>query len=354
VLLSLKGGADARDGAIAFMNRFSKHHELVHKWQLEKALDTWGIPDRPLACSDSVEPLFTLRFEYRFKWALQAPATNWYRQHPELKRKGPTAAQAFWPGMSEATGDIGAPEAFARLSAYIKAFHSNVVSEFRNFDKDCSGALSVDELRKAFSKLGMPLPASTWEKVIRTIDDNSTLELEYEELLAAMKRFERGGWAAVERKYLAKRTPEEEAKAAVLFNIAMEKIRKAAYGDEWRPEADRMAHLKQVFLEMDKNNDRMLEKEELAAYLGYRKPQVNEDGESQATEKDEAVAQSDAGDSKPGIHAGLAEEELDALFEYFDRDGGGCDFAEFAYTFFNRRQMEIRVRENPTLRTQTT
>lgn len=188
VLLSLKGGADARDGAIAFMNRFSKHHELVHKWQLEKALDTWGIPDRPLACSDSVEPLFTLRFEYRFKWALQAPATNWYRQHPELKRKGPTAAQAFWPGMSEATGDIGAPEAFARLSAYIKAFHSNVVSEFRNFDKDCSGALSVDELRKAFSKLGMPLPASTWEKVIRTIDDNSTLELEYEELLAAMKR----------------------------------------------------------------------------------------------------------------------------------------------------------------------
>lgn len=50
-------------------------------------------------------------------------------------------------------------QAFDRLSAYISAYHSNVVSEFRNFDKDCSGALSVDELRKAARTPQHPLPA---------------------------------------------------------------------------------------------------------------------------------------------------------------------------------------------------
>merc|ERR1711998_300254 len=100
------------------MNRFTKHHELVHKWELEKALDTWGVPDRPITPRNAKKSrIFSLRFEYRFHWALQAPATNWYGLHPELKRLGPSEAQAYWPDMPEVEGEMDAPRAFAQLSA---------------------------------------------------------------------------------------------------------------------------------------------------------------------------------------------------------------------------------------------
>ena len=39
----------------------------------------------------------------------------------------------------------------------------------------------------------------------------------------------------------------------------------------------------------------------------------------------------------------LAADELNAVFQFFDRDGGGCDFGEFAYAFYNRRTMAARV-----------
>merc|ERR1739848_738548 len=108
----------------------------------------------------------------------------------------------------------------------------NVVSEFRNFDKDNSGALSIDELKRAFDKLGVSLTHAVWSDVVYTIDDNATGELEYEELLDAMKRFQRGGWDAVVRKYVRKRSPEEEARAEKCFNAAMDKIRDAAYSKD--------------------------------------------------------------------------------------------------------------------------
>lgn len=196
---------------------------------------------------------------------------------------------------------------------------------------------------QAFLKLGVNLPVSTWEKVISTIDDNSTGELEYEELLAAMQRYQRGGWAAVERKYLARPTPEEEERARELFHAAMEKIRQAAYGpDHTGPRRDMDLDLKSVFEAMDKDKDRMVSKEELARYLHSEGALEGLTDKKEGEEEGNETAQ-DEDTVEGGLHAGLTAEELQAVFEYFDRDGGGCDFGEFAYTFYNRRQMAKRV-----------
>ena len=54
--------------------------------------------------------------------------------------------------------------------------------------------------------------------------------------------------------------------------------------------------------------------------------------------------------NKIGLSCELTESELDAVFDFFDRDGFGCSFGEFAFSFFNRRQMEKRVVKNVSLR----
>lgn len=113
IQLGLLGGQPARLGAVRFMNRWAKHHELVHKWQLERALDTWGGPDHPREewSTGDGSKMYTLRFEMRFHWARQAPSTNWYAVHPELRHVAPTEGQGFWPGMEELQGELDAPQA---------------------------------------------------------------------------------------------------------------------------------------------------------------------------------------------------------------------------------------------------
>jgi len=353
VQLGLIHGSTGRDGAMSYMQKFQKHHELVHKWELERALDTWGAPDHPYEgwSTPDGRKMYTLRFEFRFRWARQAPKDNYAYLHPELQREGPTTHD-FWPDMEEIPDDqMSAPLAFERLSAYITQYHSNVVSEFRNFDKDSSGALSTFELSQAFKKLGVKLPIKVWETIVKVIDDNDTGEVEYEELLAAMDRFQKGGWEAVMRKYQEKLTPEEEQKALDNFHEAMDKIRKAAYSnDHSGARRDVALDLKRIFKEMDKDGDNMITKEELASYLGFKmKGQEEEKKEKQEPDSKpkgvsfEGDADMPAEEEQVGVDAGLSTEELDALFRFFDRDGGGCDFGEFAYSFYNRRKMAKRV-----------
>jgi len=268
--------------------------------------------------------------------------------------------------MEAISGPVTAPMAFDRLSKYIRSFHSNVVSEFRNFDKDSSGALSVIELRRAFTKLGVMMPMATWEAVVGIIDDNDTGEVEYAEFLSAMDRYRKGGWDAVERKYVNKLSPGEEERARRLFYEAMDKIRKAAYSmQKSGVRRDMDLDLREVFNAMDKDGDKMITKEELAGYVGLEEESEQEERCRRQAEKkkhrkakivngvikdEEEDDLEDEEGNRRGINANLTKHEMDALFSFFDRDGGGADFGEFAYAFFNRRQLQKRVeRSNQTV-----
>ena len=221
------------------------------------------------------------------------------------------------------------------------------------------------ELRKAFMKLGVTMPLKTWEEVVNLIDDNDTGEIEYAELLSAMERYRKGGWEAVERKYKNKLSPEEEERVRQLFYIAMDKIRKAAYTKQkGGARKDMDLDLRAVFEAMDVDGDKMITKEELAAYLGFEEESDQEARKKRQAAKKKKKAkivngqiarsmsfleEEEGGESDQekgevnGIKANLTKAEMDALFTFVDRDGGGADFGEFVYAFFNRRQMQKRV-----------
>lgn len=47
--------------------------------------------------------------------------------------------------------------------------------------------------------MGLDMPKHKWKMLLDEIDDDKSGELDYEELLDAVKRFNQGGWDAVRR-----------------------------------------------------------------------------------------------------------------------------------------------------------
>ena len=72
-------------------------------------------------------------------------------------------------------------------------YKSNVMAMFRTLDKDCSGALDMEELKAAFSSLGFHTSDKEWRVICKILDADGNGEVEYEELSNAMKHYLRHG-----------------------------------------------------------------------------------------------------------------------------------------------------------------
>jgi len=291
-------------GPTTYMNRFIKHHELVHKFSLEKALRRWGVVE-----GENDERV--VNFEMWCPWATHTNVQQYYDVHPDLIHVYDHEQQL---ALAKYEGEVTPDVVFKQLQKYIAKFHSNIISIFREMDKDCSGTLDVEELDSAFRRLGIELPREKWQMIMDAIDDDKSGELDYQELLDAVTRYSKGGWDAVCRKEKAilNLNPKERAEAV---EQVMHCIRQAAYSlDKRGPRKDMDLDLLKVFKEMD----------------------VDESGTVDRDEFDDGIR---------ALGADLTDDQLELVFMHFDRDGGGCEYGEFAFTLFNRRQL-LKERES--------
>merc|ERR1711959_599080 len=73
--------------------------------------------------------------------------------------------------------------ALSRLKECIAENHSNVISEFRNIDKDGSGTLTLEEIVEAFSGLGVHLTPDGWGEVMGMLDKDNNDTINYSEFM---------------------------------------------------------------------------------------------------------------------------------------------------------------------------
>lgn len=79
--------------------------------------------------------------------------------------------------------------ALDRLQNHISQDKSNVVSQFRIIDKDCSGTVSVKELQQGFEEMGITMSKGEWQGIMKVLDTNQNGIVEYDELLELMARY---------------------------------------------------------------------------------------------------------------------------------------------------------------------
>jgi Ca2+-binding EF-hand superfamily protein len=60
---------------------------------------------------------------------------------------------------------------------------------FKVFDKDGSGAISVDEIMLIFKKTSADVDKQVFEKMIKDADENNDGEIEFEEFKNIMEKF---------------------------------------------------------------------------------------------------------------------------------------------------------------------
>lgn len=301
MLVKFKIGRTGELGKNTYMNRFMKHHEIVHKWALEKVLKNWGVVAGE---GEHTE----VQYEIRCPWAVHTAVEQYYDLHPDLVKVF-DAAQML--ALAKYEGEVTPTVVFKQLQKYIAKYHSNIVSMFREIDKDCSGTLDVDELHSAFSRMGLDMPKHKWKMLLDEIDDDKSGELDYEELLDAVKRFNQGGWDAVRRldPDRVELTPEERI---ALVEKCLQTVRDACYSkNKSGPRKDMDMDIKRVFEQFDTDGSGVVDKTEF----------VN-------------------GMKEIGVED-LSDDEIEIVFLHFDRDGAGCDYGEFAWALFNRRQLVI-------------
>jgi len=116
-----------------------------------------------------------------------------YLQTPQMSHLGPVQSDEARQEMEQKAPDYKRPLTMllGRISEYISTNRSNVVSIFREFDKDQSGSLSMGELRNALEQLGFDMPNTAWLQVAMLLDSDASGSVEYEELADAIKKHAR-------------------------------------------------------------------------------------------------------------------------------------------------------------------
>ena len=87
------------------------------------------------------------------------------------------------------------PQQFARVfhgdalrTGYTRGHHHAIEKTFRYFDKDSSGFLTAEELRKALAQLGMNLSEKRTQQMIAEITgDTEDTDVDYEEFVGFLK-----------------------------------------------------------------------------------------------------------------------------------------------------------------------
>lgn len=75
---------------------------------------------------------------------------------------------------------------FQKLEDYSRTRHSNVVSIFRDVDKDQSGSLTTAEMKRALTGWGIPLHDEEFGCLVKTFDEDGDGELSFGEIFGAI------------------------------------------------------------------------------------------------------------------------------------------------------------------------
>jgi len=90
---------------------------------------------------------------------------------------------------------------FQKLEDYSRTRHSNIVTVFRDVDKDQSGSLSAPEMKKTLTGWGIPLHDDEHAALIKTFDQDGDGEISFGEMFDAINAYKsdkrRGGGDSV-------------------------------------------------------------------------------------------------------------------------------------------------------------
>merc|ERR1711934_481906 len=80
-------------------------------------------------------------------------------------------------------------QVFEKVEDYCKQRHSNVVTIFREIDKDQSGTLTGKELDKQLTAWGLDLHKDEIDAVVKTFDDDADAEISFGEMFDAISEY---------------------------------------------------------------------------------------------------------------------------------------------------------------------
>jgi len=78
---------------------------------------------------------------------------------------------------------------FQKLEDYSRARHSNVVTIFRDVDKDQSGSLTAGEMRTVMKSWGIHLHDDEFNCLVKTFDQDGDGEISFGELFDAINEY---------------------------------------------------------------------------------------------------------------------------------------------------------------------
>lgn len=83
-------------------------------------------------------------------------------------------------------------ETLRSISEHISQYKSSVTTIFRQFDKDCGGEVSGEELRKGLQNIGLELSDREFAILFEHIDKDGDKQIQYEEFLTSMEDYHKG------------------------------------------------------------------------------------------------------------------------------------------------------------------